>query len=79
VRITGQIIHAGSDQHLWSSVYEDTIVDLLEVQSKVARDVAARIRSELSRNEKGPLTVSRKISPEAYSLYLYLKGRNFAR
>jgi len=79
LRITVQLIHAGSDQHLWSSVYEDTIADLLEVQGKVARDVAARIRSELSRNEKGPLTVSGKISPEAYSLYLYLKGRNSAR
>jgi adenylate cyclase len=79
LRITVQLIHAVSDQHLWSSVYEGTIADVLEVQSKVARDAAAGIRAELSRNEKGPLTVSRKISPEAYSLYFYLKGRNFAR
>jgi adenylate cyclase len=79
LRITVQLIHAGSDQHLWSSAYESTIADVLGVQSKVARDVAAGIRAELRRNERGPLTVSRKISPEAYSLYLYLKGRNFAR
>ena len=79
LRITVQLIHAGSDQHLWSGVYDGTIADLLELQSKVARDVASGIRTELSRSEKGPLTVSRKISPEAHSLYLYLKGRNFAR
>ena len=79
LRTTVQLIHAGNDQHLWSSIYEDTLVDVLEVQGRIARDVAAGIRAELSRNEKGPLTVSRKISPEAYSLYLYLKGRNFAR
>lgn len=79
LRITVQLIHAGRDQHLWSGVYDGTIADLLEVQSKVARDVASGICTELSRSEKRPLTVSRKISPEAHSLYLYLKGRNFAR
>jgi TolB-like protein/lipoprotein NlpI len=79
LRITAQLIHAGSDQHLWTGVYDGAIANLLEVQSKVARDVGTGIRTELSRNEKGRSTVSRKISPEAHSLYLYLKGRNFAR
>ena len=77
LRITVQLIHAGSDQHLLAEVYEGAIADVLEVQSKVARDVAAGIRAQLSRDEKARLTVSRKVSPEAYSLYL--KGRYFAR
>ena len=77
LRITVQVIHAGSDQHLWAEVYEGAIADVLEVQSKVARDVAAGIRAQLSRDEKARLTVSRKVCPEAYSLYL--KGRYFAR
>jgi adenylate cyclase len=77
LRITVQLIHAGSDQHLWTEVYESAIADVLEVQSKVARDVAAGIRAQLSRDEKARLTVSRKVSPEAYSRYL--KGRYFAR
>lgn len=80
LRITVQLIHAGSDQHLWSGVYEDTITNVLEAQSKFARDVGAEIRVELSRNgKKEHPTAGRKLSPEAYSLYLYLKGRNFAR
>ena len=77
LRITVQLIHTGSDQHLWTEVYEGGIADVLEVQSKVARDVAAGIRAQLSRDEKARLTSSRKVSPEAYSLYL--KGRYFAR
>jgi adenylate cyclase len=77
LRITVQLIHAGSDQHLWTEVYEGAIADVLEVQSKVARDVAEGIRAQVSRDEKARLTVSRKVSPEAYSLYL--KGRYFAR
>jgi TolB-like protein/tetratricopeptide (TPR) repeat protein len=76
-RITVQLIHAGSDQHLWTEVYDGAMADVLEVQSKVARDVAAGIRAQLSRGEKARLTISRKVSPEAYSLYL--KGRYFAR
>lgn len=77
LRITVQLIHTGSDQHLWTEVYEGAIADVLEVQSKVACDVAAGIRAQLSRDEKSRLTVSRKVSPEAYSLYL--KGRYCAR
>jgi adenylate cyclase len=77
LRITVQLIHAGSDQHLWTEVYEGPIADILEVQGKVARDVAAGIRAQLSRDEKARLTVSQKVSPEAYSMYL--KGRYFTR
>ena len=76
-RITVQLIHAGSDQHLWTEVYDGAMADVLEVQGKVARDVAAGIRAQLSRNEKAHLSINRKVSPEAYSLYL--KGRYFAR
>jgi len=76
-RITVQLIHAASDQHLWTEVYDGAMADVLEVQGKVARDVAAGIRAQLSRGEKARLTISRKVSPEAYSLYL--KGRYFAR
>jgi adenylate cyclase len=76
-RITVQLIHAGSDQHLWTEAYDGAMADVLEVQGKVARDVAAGIRAQLNRGEKARLTTSRKVSPEAYSLYL--KGRYFAR
>jgi adenylate cyclase len=77
LRITVQLIHAGSDHHLWTEVYDGAMADVLELQRKVAQDVAAGIRAELSGDEKARLSVSRKVSPEAYSLYL--KGRYFSR
>lgn len=77
VRITVQLIHAGSDQHIWTEVYDCAMIDVLEMQSRVARDVAAGICTQLSREEKTRLTVSRKVDPDAYSLYL--KARYFAR
>jgi len=77
LRITVQLIHAESDQHLWTEVYEGAMADVLHVQSRAARDVAAGIRAELSKDEKARLNVSRKVTPASYSLYL--KARYFAR
>ena len=77
LRITVQLIHAGNDHHLWTEVYDGVMPDVLELQSKVAQDVAAGIRAELSADEQARLRASRKVNPEAYSLYL--KGRYFSR
>jgi TolB-like protein/Flp pilus assembly protein TadD len=77
LRITVQLIHAASDQHLWAESYDGTISDILGLQSKVARDVAVGIRAELSQKEEALLAGSRAVHPEAYSLYL--NGRFFAR
>ena len=77
LRIAVQLIHAASDQHLWAESYDGTISDILELQSRIARDVAVGIRAELSLKEEALLCISRPVHPEAYSLYL--NGRFFAR
>jgi len=77
LRITAQLIHAVTDHHLWAETYDGLISDILGMQSKVARDVAAMVRGEPSQDEEAPLAISRTVRPEAYSLYL--KGRYFAR
>ncbi len=77
LRIAVRLIHAASDQHLWAESYDGKISDILELQSRVARDVVVGIRTELSQKEEALLRVSRPVHPEAYSLYL--NGRFFAR
>jgi adenylate cyclase len=77
VRITAQLIHATTDHHLWAETYDGLISDILAMQSKVARHVAAMVRGDPNQDEETRLTVSRRVRPEAYSLYL--KGRYFAR
>jgi TolB-like protein/Flp pilus assembly protein TadD len=77
LRITVQLIHASSDQHLWAEAYDSTISEILDLQTNVARDVAACIRAELRQEEEARFKASRSVDPEAYSLYL--KGRYFAR
>jgi len=76
-RITAQLIHAAADQHLWAETYEGATSDILDVQARVARDVAAGLRAELNQDDKARLTTLRTVHPQAYSLYL--KGRYNAR
>jgi TolB-like protein/Flp pilus assembly protein TadD len=77
LRITVQLLHAGADQHLWAQTYEGAASDILDVQARVARDVVAGLRAELSQDERARLTMLRTVHPQAY--LLYLKGRYNAR
>ncbi len=77
LRITVQLIHAATDQHLWAETYDGSIGEIFELQNKAARDVATAVRGQLSHDEEARLGVSRIPRPKAYALYL--KGRFFAR
>jgi tetratricopeptide (TPR) repeat protein len=74
VRITAQLIDARTDRHLWADTYESESVDLLELQSNVARAVARQIRVSLTPREQTRLARERRINPEAYEAYL--RGRH---
>lgn len=73
VRITVQLIDAASDEHVWSESYERSLVNVLRLQSDVARSIAAQVRVTLTPGEEAQLAAARSVDPEAYELYL--KGR----
>ncbi len=73
VRITAQLIHATSDQHLWAESYERDFRDILSLQSEIARQVANEVRIVLTPEELATLGSTRQVNPEAHELYL--KGR----
>jgi TolB-like protein len=77
VRITVQLIHTATDQHLWAEKYDGAVAGILELQSRIARDVALDVGGNLTRYEEIHLAVSRKVHPEAHSRFL--KGRYFER
>jgi len=75
VRISAQLIHAGTDMHLWSGTYEYDLRDILSLQSEVARTVAQEIRIQVTPAEQARL---KSVSPLNRSSYLnYLKGRHY--
>ncbi len=76
VRITVQLIHAATDQHLWAKSYERDLGDILRLQSEVARAIAGEIQVNLTPQEEGALLArARPVNPEAHDAYL--KGRYY--
>ena len=73
VRITAQLIHAATDQHLWAKSYERDVSDVLALQSEVARAIAEEVQAKLTPQERARLTRARRVNPSAHEAYL--KGR----
>jgi TolB-like protein/Flp pilus assembly protein TadD/predicted Ser/Thr protein kinase len=75
VRITAQLIHAATDQHVWAESYERDLRDVLALQDEVAQAIASAIKVKLTPQEQGQLASARPVNPEAYEPYL--KGRYY--
>ena len=66
VRITAQLIRAGTDTHLWSETYDRKLDDIFAVQDEIAADVVKQLKVTLL----GAAPKVRTTDPEAYALYL---------
>jgi TolB-like protein/DNA-binding winged helix-turn-helix (wHTH) protein len=75
VRITAQLIQVPNEKHLWARSYEGDLRDVVALQDRVAHDIAAQIRIELTPQEQARLGSSRLVDPQAYEAYL--KGRYY--
>ena len=76
VRITGQLINASNDQHLWAEKYDRDIEDIFSVQDEVANAIANALRIELSDEEARLISTTQTKSIEAYNYYI--KGRTLS-
>lgn len=70
VRITGQLIEAGTGAHLWSERFEGTLDDIFELQDRIATSVAGAIApqvelAEIERAKRNPTRCA-----TAYDCYL---------
>ena len=66
VRITAQLIKAGTDTHLWSQTYDRKLDDIFKIQDEIAADVVKQLKVTLL----GAAPKARTTDPEAYALYL---------
>ena len=66
VRITAQLIKAGTDTHLWSQTYDRKLGDIFAIQDEIAADVVKQLQLTLL----GAAPRVRPTDPEAYALYL---------
>jgi TolB-like protein/Tfp pilus assembly protein PilF len=70
VRITVQLIHGGTDRHLWAESYQRPLRDVLKLQGEVARAVAHEIDVALTPQEERRLARALPVDPEVHEAYL---------
>jgi tetratricopeptide (TPR) repeat protein len=75
VRITAQLLHAPTDQHLWAETYERDLGNVLGLQSEVAQTIALQVRAQLTPQQQARLRSAPTVNPEAYEAYL--RGRYY--
>ncbi len=75
VRITAQLIHAATDQHLWAESYDRDLRDVLAIHRDVASSIAAQVRVAVTARERERLQAARPVDPATQEEYL--KGRYF--
>lgn len=76
VHVRAQLIHAVSDSHLWAADYDRDLRDVLNLQSEVARAIAAEVRVKVTPGEQRLLVPKRIVAREAIDNYL--QGRYFS-
>src|SRR6267142_504227 len=74
VRISAQLLHAPTDQHLWAESYDRDLGDILRLQSEVAQAVAQQVRIQLTPQQQAGLHSVQQVNPDAYEAFL--KGRS---
>jgi TolB-like protein/Flp pilus assembly protein TadD len=70
VRITAQLIEAGSDTHIWAQSYDGSFKDILDIQSQVSKAIVREVRVHLTPAEEARLAQVRSVDPDAYEAYL---------
>jgi TolB-like protein/DNA-binding winged helix-turn-helix (wHTH) protein/tetratricopeptide (TPR) repeat protein len=71
VRITAQLIHGSSDQHLWASSYEGDLRDVFSLERSVTQDIARQIQAHLTPPQNRPPAVPpRPVNVKALEAYL---------
>ena len=74
VRITAQLIEAGSDTHLWSQTYDRELANIFALQDEIAGEIAGKLQATLVE----PAQTAKPTESEA-AYDKYLRGWHFIR
>jgi TolB-like protein len=74
-RVSVQLIETLNQTHVWAESYEYLLDDILELQDRLAREIASQISLQLKAEAPAVVTSTVRIASEAYEAYL--KGRYF--
>jgi len=74
VRVTGQLINARTDEHVWAKAYDRDASDIFGIQSELSKEIAGALAAALSPQEKTLL--ERRPTDNLAAYELFLKGRD---
>jgi TolB-like protein/cytochrome c-type biogenesis protein CcmH/NrfG len=79
VRVTGQLIDARTDEHVWAKAYDRDLNDIFAIQGELAQAIAEALQSVLSPAAKVLLARRPTENTEAYDDYLKARQIRYAR
>jgi len=77
LRITAQLIDAGSDSHIWSEKYNGTLEDVFDIQEKVSRSIVESLKLKLTPQEDEQIAERPITNIHAYESYLKARQEIF--
>jgi len=72
LRITGQLIEASTDSHLWSETYDRELDDIFAIQDEIATQIARALQVQLA-----PEALPEATTENVRAYDHFLRGRNF--
>jgi TolB-like protein len=75
VRITAQLINAGSDRTLWSETFDRELTDIFAIQDEIAKAIVAALRDTLGEQASAAGVGVRADTANLQAYDLYLKAR----
>src|SRR5438477_1563577 len=73
VRVSGQLVDARNDVHLWAEHYDRPLDDVFAIQSEIAKAIADQLRAKLSPSEK--IAIERPPTADLAAFDLYTRGK----
>jgi TolB-like protein/DNA-binding winged helix-turn-helix (wHTH) protein/Flp pilus assembly protein TadD len=70
IHITIRLVAARPERELWAAFYERNLRDAARLQSQIAADAVAQMRTQLTPDEQNRFTLESRTNPEAYDDYL---------
>ena len=70
LKITAQLIEAGSDTHLWAEKFVGSMADVFDIQEKVSRAIVIALKQKLAPDEERTISDRPIQNLKAYECYL---------
>jgi len=70
VRVTAQLIQTSDQTHIWADSFDRNLSDILQLESDVARAIAAKTELALSKQAEARLAVTPHVDAAAHEAYL---------